>query len=188
MPNHVHILLRPNEGVSLSTIMKSIKSVSSHKINKLLGRSGPVWQPDYFDRYIRDAEHYTKALNYIDNNPVKAGLCTVPSDWPFGSAGTRTPSSASVDEVPHADEGVRVPPPHERHDLSSLRIFASTGEPWNPAPWWWLFRSSRQFQAADHQLLRRHRDLRRHPDGQSAAADKAVLVSGSVSGNGRRYP
>ena len=29
--------------------------------------------------------------------------------------------------------------PHERHDLSSLRIFASTGEPWNPAPWWWLF-------------------------------------------------
>jgi acetyl-CoA synthetase len=30
-------------------------------------------------------------------------------------------------------------PPHERYDLSALRIFASTGEPWNPAPWWWLF-------------------------------------------------
>ncbi|MEO6049902.1 MAG: AMP-binding protein, partial [Pyrinomonadaceae bacterium] len=29
--------------------------------------------------------------------------------------------------------------PYQRHDLSSLRIFASTGEPWNPAPWWWLF-------------------------------------------------
>ena len=29
--------------------------------------------------------------------------------------------------------------PHERHDLSSLRAFGSTGEPWNPAPWWWLF-------------------------------------------------
>jgi acetyl-CoA synthetase len=26
-----------------------------------------------------------------------------------------------------------------RHDLSSLRIFGSTGEPWNPDPWWWLF-------------------------------------------------
>ncbi len=38
-----------------------------------------------------------------------------------------------------ADEDVRVPPPHDRHDLSSLRLFASTGEPWNPAPWWWLF-------------------------------------------------
>ena len=29
--------------------------------------------------------------------------------------------------------------PFERHDLSALRMFASTGEPWNPAPWWWLF-------------------------------------------------
>ena len=29
--------------------------------------------------------------------------------------------------------------PFERHDLSALRVFASTGEPWNPAPWWWLF-------------------------------------------------
>jgi acetyl-CoA synthetase len=37
-----------------------------------------------------------------------------------------------------ADKSVRVPP-RQRHDLSSLRIFASTGEPWNPAPWWWLF-------------------------------------------------
>ncbi|MCC7309391.1 MAG: AMP-binding protein [Acidobacteria bacterium] len=30
-------------------------------------------------------------------------------------------------------------PPFKRHDLSSLRILASTGEPWNPGPWWWLF-------------------------------------------------
>lgn len=27
----------------------------------------------------------------------------------------------------------------KKHDLSTLRAFASTGEPWNPAPWWWLF-------------------------------------------------
>lgn len=29
--------------------------------------------------------------------------------------------------------------PRTRHNLSNLRILASTGEPWNPAPWWWLF-------------------------------------------------
>ncbi len=29
--------------------------------------------------------------------------------------------------------------PRARHDLSSLRILASTGEPWNSGPWWWLF-------------------------------------------------
>ena len=35
---------------------------------------------------------------------------------------------------PYGEEAVR------RHDLSALRYFASTGEPWNPAPWWWLFK------------------------------------------------
>jgi acetyl-CoA synthetase len=40
---------------------------------------------------------------------------------------------------------VRALQPHgadqaHRHDLSKLRVFGSTGEPWNPEPWWWLFR------------------------------------------------
>ena len=35
--------------------------------------------------------------------------------------------------IPHGEELVR------RCDLSSLRLFASTGEPWNPDPWNWLF-------------------------------------------------
>ncbi len=34
--------------------------------------------------------------------------------------------------------------PVRRHDLSALRLFASTGEPWNPDPWWWLFRDAGQ--------------------------------------------
>ncbi len=101
MPNHVHVLLRPLEGHSLSDIMKTIKSVSSHKINEIIGRSGSVWQPDYFDRYIRDADHFYKAVRYIENNPVKAGLCSTPDEWRF--------SSASPAEPAIADEGVRVP-------------------------------------------------------------------------------
>ncbi len=35
--------------------------------------------------------------------------------------------------IPHGEE------PFRKHDLSSLRFFASTGEPWNPDPWLWLF-------------------------------------------------
>jgi acyl-CoA synthetase (AMP-forming)/AMP-acid ligase II len=101
MPNHVHILLRPLEGQSLSTIMKNIKEVSSHKINKLLNRSGSFWQPDYFDRFIRDAGHFQKTVRYIENNPVKAGLCSAPDEWRF--------SSASPEEPAIADDGVRVP-------------------------------------------------------------------------------
>src|SRR5207248_8703409 len=35
--------------------------------------------------------------------------------------------------MPHGDEGVRA------HDLSSLRVLGSTGEPWNEGPWRWYF-------------------------------------------------
>ncbi len=44
------------------------------------------WMEEYFDRYIRNADHFRNAVNYIENNPVKAGLCSKPSDWPFSSA------------------------------------------------------------------------------------------------------
>jgi REP element-mobilizing transposase RayT len=41
---------------------------------------------DYFDRYIRNAKHFTNAITYIESNPVKAGLCEKASDWIFSSA------------------------------------------------------------------------------------------------------
>ena len=59
--------------------------------------------------------------------------------------------------------------PIKQHDLSSLRKFASTGEPWNPDPWLWLFNTVGGGQLAHHQLFRRHGDQRRHCDGQCAA-------------------
>lgn len=86
MPNHVHFLLKPINNHSLSAIMKNFKSYTSHQANKILNRSGRFWQTDYFDRYIRDYEHFDKTINYIENNPVKAGLCEKRSDWKYSSA------------------------------------------------------------------------------------------------------
>ena len=39
-----------------------------------------------FDRYTRNEKHFYKTIEYIENNPVKAGLCEKPSDWPFSGA------------------------------------------------------------------------------------------------------
>jgi REP element-mobilizing transposase RayT len=89
MPNHIHILLRPLEGHELSAIMHSIKSYTASKANKLLGRTGRFWQLDYFDRYIRNQEHFENTVKYIEMNPVKAGLCEKATDWEFGSARQR---------------------------------------------------------------------------------------------------
>jgi len=86
MPNHVHVLLRQCEGISLEEITQAFKSYTAHKINKLLGRRGEFWQAEVFDRYIRDRRHCGNVIRYIENNPVKAGLCESKVDWEFGSA------------------------------------------------------------------------------------------------------
>ncbi len=86
MPNHVHMLATRFEDYTLADIMQSFKSLTSHKANKLLNRRGQFWMLDYFDRYIRNAEHFAKTMQYIENNPVKARLCKRPEDWPFSSA------------------------------------------------------------------------------------------------------
>jgi REP element-mobilizing transposase RayT len=86
MPNHIHYLFRPMKGNPLSDLMKNFKSYTSHEANKMLKRSGQFWQEDYFDRYIRNYEHYEKTIDYIEMNPVKAGLCEKPSDWKYSSA------------------------------------------------------------------------------------------------------
>ena len=86
MPNHVHVLTTPLPGHPLSKIMHSLKSFTSNEANKVLRRSGTLWMPDYHDRYIRNEKHFAGAVTYIENNPVKAGLCKRPSHWKFSSA------------------------------------------------------------------------------------------------------
>lgn len=86
MPNHIHFLAKPLERHSLSGIVQSIKIYTAKEANKLLSRRGSFWQRDYFDRYIRNFDHFTKVIAYIENNPVKAGLCQSKHDWQFSSA------------------------------------------------------------------------------------------------------
>lgn len=86
MPNHAHALFTPRNGYSLSTIMHSWKSYTSNKANRLLNREGTFWQADYFDRFIRSADHFEQVARYIENNPVKAGLCRNPQEWAHSSA------------------------------------------------------------------------------------------------------
>ena len=86
MLNHTHMLLTPNEDWSLARLMHSHKSYTAHEANRILRRSGQLWMNEYFDRYIRNAEHFENTVRYIENNPVKAGLCERPEDWPFSSA------------------------------------------------------------------------------------------------------
>ncbi len=86
MPNHVHVLVKQLPGFLLGDIVRSWKSFTARQANAILGRSGPFWMREYHDRRIRDEKHLNRARVYIRQNPVKAGLCKRPEDWPWSSA------------------------------------------------------------------------------------------------------
>jgi putative transposase len=86
MPNHVHVLIEQVEGHLLADCVHAWKSFTAKEANTYLRRSGALWAPEYFDRYIRDQAHFDGAVHYIHENPVKAGLVARPEDWRWSSA------------------------------------------------------------------------------------------------------
>jgi putative transposase len=86
MPNHVHVVIEITDGYSLSDIVRSWKSFTARKANGVLKRSGPFWHSDYFDRYMRDERHLAQTVEYVELNPVKAGLVRAAADWLWSSA------------------------------------------------------------------------------------------------------
>ena len=88
-PNHVHVIVEPRGEHLLGRIVKSWKAFSAARINELTQRAGRLWARDYFDRFMRSDEHLGATVDYVENNPVAAGLCGQPQDWPFSSAAAR---------------------------------------------------------------------------------------------------
>ena len=68
MPDHVHWLLTLGPTVSLSQVVRTVKSVVAHQLN------GQIWQQGFHDHAVRDEEDLPAMGRYIVNNPVRAGL------------------------------------------------------------------------------------------------------------------
>jgi len=85
MPNHWHALLAPGKYCphSLSEIMKRVKGRTAKAIRRIAGGAGPVWQREWFDRWIRDDNEWERFVRYIQQNPVKARLVDRPEDHPW---------------------------------------------------------------------------------------------------------
>ncbi|MDY2943248.1 MAG: type IIL restriction-modification enzyme MmeI, partial [Paludibacteraceae bacterium] len=87
MPNHVHVLIEVLPGYSLSTILHTWRSFTAHEANKVLQRTGEFWMEEYYDRYVRDIDHFNNAVRYIESNPIKAGLVSCAGDYAYCSVG-----------------------------------------------------------------------------------------------------
>lgn len=84
MPNHFHLLISPLE--LLERAMQLVKGGFSYKARQELGFLGPLWQPSYHDRRVRDIEEYLAFKNYIRLNPVERKLVLKPEEYKYSSA------------------------------------------------------------------------------------------------------
>ena len=87
MPDHAHLVLTPlydgSSFISIAEIMQAIKSASAHKINRELNRIGQVWQRESFDRVLRREESIHAKVEYMIQNPVRAGLVKTAREYPW---------------------------------------------------------------------------------------------------------
>jgi REP element-mobilizing transposase RayT len=88
MPNHVHVVFESvgksewhSDLLPLNKIMQSLKRHSARQANMILGRGGAFWQDESYDHVIRNAEEYSRIVNYVLENPVKAGLVSHWQEW-----------------------------------------------------------------------------------------------------------
>jgi REP element-mobilizing transposase RayT len=106
MPNHVHLLATP--AVALSKLTKSLKGITANRANAISTLTGSLfWQEarlrvlgKSYDHLVRHEGEFEKIQNYIEENPVRAGLVREASEYRWSSAGWATGGSP-------ADQGVR---------------------------------------------------------------------------------
>jgi len=86
MSNHIHVVLTlinddKTRMFSLQQVMHSLKSFTASKCNELLDRTGSFWEHESYDRLVRDRIELHRIVEYVLQNPVKAGLCQCWQDW-----------------------------------------------------------------------------------------------------------
>lgn len=111
MTNHIHLMTSARDGYNLSDILRDFKKFTAFTILKDLetntkesrrkwmlwmfkkaGSKNPnnkkyqLWQQDNHPIEVTSNYFFTQKMKYIHHNPVKAGFCKLPQDYPYSSA------------------------------------------------------------------------------------------------------
>lgn len=138
MDNHYHLLVETPRP-TLSRGMRQLNSVYAMRFNSRHGRVGHVFQARFHTRLVERDEHLLAAAAYIPANPVQAGMCSEPADWPWSSyratVGLEPPGFLATDRLlsffggsrPLARERYRVYVESTRTNVAELGISVFLG-------------------------------------------------------------
>lgn len=82
MPNHYHLIVEATRP-DLSKGMHRLNGRYARRFNIRYDRSGHLFQNRFSSYVIEDEEHFERALAYVRDNPVRAGLCERAGEWPW---------------------------------------------------------------------------------------------------------
>jgi putative transposase len=114
MPDHVHLLIEVDSGMTIERAMQLIKGRFSHRLSHELGYQGEVWQRGFTEVQVLNKENFEAHRAYIAENPVKAGLAASTEEYPFcfcsqarKKAELQKPVLAGAKAPKHFDERLR---------------------------------------------------------------------------------
>jgi REP-associated tyrosine transposase len=83
MPDHIHLFVAFSmTGLTLSDWIGTLRTILGKELLRL-GSQKPHWQEGFIDHVLRSAESYSEKWEYVRMNPVRAGHCQEPEDWPY---------------------------------------------------------------------------------------------------------
>jgi putative transposase len=85
MPDHVHLLLTIPGDTTLEKTVQLIKGNFSFRANRELDFRGEVWQRGFSDVRVTNEQSLQAHKDYIDSNPVRAGIADSAEDYPYCS-------------------------------------------------------------------------------------------------------
>ncbi len=88
MANHVHVLVTP--AVPAIKWLGPLKGYTAYQANRILALAGkPFWQEESYDHLVRNGQEFRRIQNYIEKNPVKAGIVAYAEEFPWSRARRR---------------------------------------------------------------------------------------------------
>ncbi len=86
MTNHIHLLVRPLEELSLWKMMQGITLCYTQYVNRKYERTGRLWESRYHSCIVENEKYLWAVLRYVEQNPLRAKMVTKAEDFPYSSA------------------------------------------------------------------------------------------------------
>jgi len=84
MGTHYHLVVETLQPL-LSAGMQRVNGRHAEEFNRKYRRTGHLFGDRFGARVVEDEEYLAEVCRYVINNPVRAGLCATPADWPWSA-------------------------------------------------------------------------------------------------------